>query len=126
VSRGGLSAEEAIRAVAPMASLALALLAFFTNMRREALAEYRKKVPRLSCQTVTGALPDLLLALFTAAAVGAMAPLCFDAFDFGEVGRMSGSVSSVFALVWLGFAVLLLFQMWMLASRVVEALKAGN
>ncbi len=126
MSAASLSTEEAIRAVAPMVSLALALLAFFTNMRREALSQYRKAVARFGLPTIVGALPDLLLALFTAAAVGAMAPLCFDAFDLGQVGRVAGAVSSVFALVWLGFVVLLLFQLWMLVTRIVEAVQAGN
>jgi hypothetical protein len=72
--------DEEIRAVASMASLALALLAFFTNMRREALASYRKKVSPFNLRTVGDALPDLLLALFTGGAVLAMAPLCFDSF----------------------------------------------
>jgi hypothetical protein len=109
-----------------MVSLALALLAFFTNMRREALAEYLKEVPRFDRQTISGALPDLLLALFTAAAVGAMAPLCFAAFDLDKAGRVVGGVASVFTLVWSGFVVLLVFQLWMLFTRIVEALKAGQ
>jgi hypothetical protein len=109
-----------------MVSLVLALLAFFTNMRREALSEYRKQVPNFGWETIVGALPDLLLVLFTAAVVLAIAPLCFDSFDLGDFGRVGGGVSSVFALVWLGFAVLLLFQLGMLVTRIVEALRAGK
>lgn len=36
--------EEEIRAAASMASLALAILVFFTNMRREALERYLARV----------------------------------------------------------------------------------
>lgn len=116
--------EEEIRAAASMASLALAILVFFTNVRREALTKYLAEVDPFDVKTLVAAGPDILLALLTGAAVVAMAPLCFDTFDFGEVGRRTGAVPSMFGLIWLGFTLVLLFQLSMLWRRFREAIKA--
>jgi hypothetical protein len=62
-----------------------------------------KKVDALSFATVRRAVPDLALAVLTACAVAAMTPLCFASFDLGKVGHQSGTVASMFALIWLGF-----------------------
>ena len=116
--------EEEIRAAASMASLALAILVFFTNVRREALAKYLANVDPISPKTLVAAAPDFLLAGLTGIAVVAMAPLCFDTFDFGELGRRSGAVPSMFGLIWFGFVLVLLFQLWMLYRRFAEGIKA--
>jgi hypothetical protein len=116
--------DDEIRAAATMASLALALVVFFTNVRRDVLKDYLKEVDPLSTRTLVDALPDLLLALLTAGAVVAMAPLCFDSFDLGKVGRRSGVLPSMFGLIWLGFALVLLFQLSMLWRRFSAAIKA--
>lgn len=121
-----LSVDEEIRAIASMASLALALLAFFTNLRLGALKEYRKEVEPFSRKTVVGALPDLGLAAFTGAAVLVMAPLCFESFSFGEVGHRSGAIASMFALIWLGFVAVLCVQLAMATIRFREACRAGS
>lgn len=116
--------EDEIRAAATMASLALALLVFFTNVRRDVLKEYLKEVDPLSTRTLVEATPDLLLVLLTAGAVVAMAPLCFDSFDLGDVGRRSGVLPSMFGLIWIGFTLVLLFQLSMLWRRFGAAIKA--
>jgi hypothetical protein len=116
--------EEEIRAAASMASLALAILVFFTNMRREALQKHLERVAPFSWRTVADALPDLALTLLTAIAVVAMAPLCFDSFSLGDVGRRSGVLSTMFALIWLGFALVLAFQIWMVGRRFWAAVSA--
>jgi hypothetical protein len=118
------SVEDEIRAAATMASLALALLVFFTNIRRDSLKEYLKAVDALSFDTIRGALPDLALALLTAGAVVSMAPLCFASFDLDAIGRRSGVLPSMFGLIWLGFVLVLLFQLWMLGCRFSPAIKA--
>ncbi len=121
-----VSVDEEIRAVASMASLALALLGFFTNMRREALKEYRAKVKSIRPETFAKAAPDIALFLLTAGVVVVMAPLCFASFDLAAIGRRSGAVSSMFALIWLGFVVLLLFQLSIVVIRFVKAWQAGR
>lgn len=109
--------DDEIKAVASMASLALALLAFFTNVRRESLKDYLKAVDSFSRKTVIAALPDVFLVLFTGAAVLAMAPLLFDSFSLGDVGTRAGTLSSMLGLIWLGFILLLVFQTWMIVRR---------
>src|SRR4051812_26526696 len=116
--------EDEIRAAASMASLALAILVFFTNVRRDALTKYLEDVDPFDLKTVVAAGPDIALALLTGAAVLAMAPLCFDTFNLGEFGRRSGAVPSMFGLIWLGFVLVLLFQLSLLLRRFREAVKA--
>lgn len=120
------ASDEEIRAAATMASLTLALLGIFTNLRREALKEYLDAVNPFDWHTVIGLLPDLGLALLTGWAVAAMTPLCFDTFHFSEIGHRSGAVPSLFALIWLGFVVVLLLQLSFAVVRVVEAVKARS
>jgi hypothetical protein len=118
--------NEEIRAAATMASLSLALLGIFTNLRRESLKEYLEVVTPFDKDTVFGLLPDLGLAALTGWAVLAMTPLCFDTFHFCEIGRRGGAVPSLFALIWLGFVVVLLLQLSFAVIRVVSALNAGS
>jgi len=117
-------ADEEIKAVASMASLALALLAFFTNLRRDALNDYLAEVDPFDLRTLIDALPDILLALFTGAAVIAMAPLFCDSFSLSAVGTRSGAVSSMFGLIWLGFVCLFLFQLSTVGRRLYGAITA--
>lgn len=116
--------EEEIRAAASMASLALAILVFFTNLRRESLDTYLARVTPLGWRTVAEALPDVFLTLLTAVAVVAMAPLCFDSFSLGDVGSRPGVLPTMFALIWFGFALLLAFQIWMVGRRLWAAVSA--
>ena len=116
--------EEEIRAAASMASLALAILVFFTNMRRESLERYLARVTPFGWRTVADALPDLVLTVLTAIAVMAMAPLCFDSFSLDDVGKRSGVLSTMFALIWLGFTLVLAFQVWMVGRRFWAAVSA--
>lgn len=119
------SVDEEIRAIASMASLALALLVFFTNLRLSVLKEYRKTVEKVTCETVVSALPDLGLALVTGAALLVMAPLCFDSFSFAEVGHRAAAIPSMFALIWLGFVAVFIVQLGMVAIRFCDAHRAG-
>jgi uncharacterized membrane protein len=116
--------DEEIRSAASMASLALALVVFFTNMRRESLGKYLERVTPFGWRTVADALPDLVLTVLTAIAVTAMAPLCFDGFALDDVGKRSGVLSTMFALIWLGFTLVLAFQVWMVARRFWAAVSA--
>jgi hypothetical protein len=116
--------DEEMRAAASMASLALAILVFFTNVRREALTKHLADVDAINLKTVVDALPDIALAFLTGAAILVMAPLSFDTFDFGKVGHRSGAVPSMFGLIWLGFVLVLLFQLSMLGRRLMQAIKA--
>jgi hypothetical protein len=116
--------EEEIRAAASMASLALAILVFFTNMRRGSLERYLTRVTPFGWRTVADGLPDLVLTILTAIAVMAMAPLCFDSFSFDDVGKRSGVLSTMFALIWLGFTLVLAFQVWMVGRRFWAAVSA--
>jgi hypothetical protein len=116
--------EEEIRAAASMASLALAILVFFTNMRRESLKTYLARVTPFGWRTVADALPDLFLTLLTGVAVVAMAPLCFESFSLGDVGSRSGVLPTMFALIWFGFALVLAFQVWMVGRRFWAAVSA--
>lgn len=113
--------NDEIRAAATMASLALALLVFFTNMRHGALREHLRSVNPLSLGTLGGALPDLLLAALTGGSLVAMAPLCFATFDLCKVGRRTGVLPSMFGLIWVGFAAVLAFQLYMVLRRFYEA-----
>jgi hypothetical protein len=107
-----------------MASLALAILVFFTNMRRDALKAYLEEVDALGFRTIADALPDIFLTLLTTAAVVVMAPLCFESFDIGKVGSRGGVLPSMFGLIWLGFVLVLAFQVWMVGRRFHAAVKA--
>ena len=110
--------------MATMASLLLGLLFFFTNGRREVLSELEDEgIKALKCKTVLTALPDIGLATFTAMAVSVMAPLVFDNFSFTELWRRSGALVSMFGLIWLGFAILLLVQLSILWRRFLPAIK---
>lgn len=121
------SIEEEIKTVAPMASLSLALLGFFTNLRFGALKTFLDgAIDSFGWGTVAGLLPDLCLALFTAAAVLVMAPLSFDAFSFGDIGERSATVSTMFFLIWLGFVALLVLQLTMAGVRLFKAITAGS
>lgn len=117
--------DEEIRAAASMASLALAILVFFTNMRRDSLAKYLEVVSPFGWRTVADALPDLFLTALTTVAVVAMAPLCFDSFSVRTVGSRSGVLPTMFALIWLGFLLVLVFQLWMIVRRFYAAATAG-
>ncbi len=121
-----MTVGDEIRGAATMASLALALLVFFTNLRREALSEYLESVPPLGVKTLVGALPDLVLAVLTGGAVIAMAPLCFDSFQLDEFGHRAGVLPSMFGLIWAGFVCVLLFQLGIVTWRIVKALQAGS
>jgi hypothetical protein len=122
-----LPSDEEVRAIASMASLALALLAFFTNVRFNALKEERAGVvDSFNRKTAGNIALDLGLALFTGAAVLVMASLCFETFQFSELGHRVGAVSSMFALIWLGFVAVLLFQLGMALTRVCDAVSAGH
>jgi hypothetical protein len=116
--------EEEIRAAASMASLALAILVFFTNMRREALERYLARVTPFGWRTVADALPDLVLTVLTAIAVVAMAPLCFASFSLDELGTHPGALPTLFALIWLGFTLVLAFQVWLVIRRFWAAVSA--
>jgi hypothetical protein len=93
-------------------------------MRRESLETYLKRVTPLSWRTVAEALPDLVLTLLTAIAVVAMAPLCLDSFSLDDVGSRTGVLSTMFALIWLGFTLVLAFQVWMVVRRLWAAVSA--
>jgi hypothetical protein len=66
--------DDEIRAAATMASLALTLVVFFTNVRRDVLKEYLQEVDPLDLRTVRDASADLLLELPTVVAFGAAVP----------------------------------------------------
>jgi hypothetical protein len=97
---------------------------FFTNMRRESLEMYLARVTPFGWRTVADALPDLVLTVLTAIAVVAMAPLWFDSFSLNDVGRRSGALSTMFALIWFGFALVLAFQVWIVGRRFWAAISA--
>jgi hypothetical protein len=117
--------DEDLRAAAGIASLALTLLTFFTNMRREQLKAYLEDTDPRGWKVLLDAAPDLLLAFLTGGAAVALAPLFVGTVDIGEVGRRAGVISTLFALIWLGFCAVFLFQLWTVGRRIVASVSAA-
>lgn len=120
------SPDDDLRAAAGVASLALTLLTFFTNLRREALKKFQEDASPLSRETFAAAVPDIALPLLTGAAAITLTPLLLDTFEFDQVGRRAGTISSFFGLIWLGFVGMTCFQVLTLVQRFRAAADAGK
>ncbi len=126
VAADAVSTDDDLRAAAGIASLALTLLTFFTNLRREHLREYLKDAESLSLKTVRDAVPDVVLALLTGGAAVALTPLLLDTFAFDQIGKRAGTVATLFGLIWLGFVAVFVFQLWTVIQRFWAAYDAGR
>jgi hypothetical protein len=116
--------EDELRAVATLASIALALLAFFTTRRAQTLSDDRKSgIGAFSRATVLAVLPELGLAAMTFGALAAMASLFADSWDLGRWTDRSHALESLFSIAYLGFAFLFAFQVGLVCLRLVPAVR---
>jgi hypothetical protein len=106
-----------IIAVGETSSIALALLALFTNQRYAAWRDRKEEAaPTLGTARIAVTL-DLSLLIFTVAVVLALSPLAVKALDQLSFLRLGGVLNSLFTLVWLGLISLGLFQAWLTRRR---------
>lgn len=114
--------DDQVRAATTLASITLALLTLFTTRRWEKLAADRAKgIGSLNRKIVGVAVVDSVLALATFGALAAMSTLFWDSFDLCAWTRRSHVVESLFSLAYLGFAVIFVWQIGMVAWRLAVA-----
>jgi hypothetical protein len=114
--------DDRVQAVATMASFALALLALFTQQRAQKLADDRARgIGRLDAGIIAAVLPELVLAVATAAALAAMSRLFWDAASLGHWTDSDHALESLFTIAYLGFAGLLVWQVVLVAWRLLAA-----
>jgi hypothetical protein len=107
-----------LKDVGSFASLGLALLVLFTNRRAESLEGWQEDQRRTSKTRARWDIAlDGVLFVATLLLLSSLLPLLYSALGDLSVGRDRGAVRCLFVLVWFGFAVLLLFQGWVLHDR---------
>ena len=116
------SALDDIRGVAGFASLTLGLIGYLTNLRYSAFGEEQERIRSLRLRTLGEAAPDIALLFVALVALVAMAPL-LDAFELDQVGRRAGALPTLFALIWLGFAVIAGFELRLIVVRFRTAIR---
>jgi hypothetical protein len=116
--------DEQLRGVASFASLTLAVLTFFTTRRAQRLSEDRTAgLGSLSFKVIADALPDLLLAFTTFLACAAMFSLFTASWSASQWTDREHVSQSMFSIVYLGFAAVLLVQLGLVAGRVIPSLR---
>jgi hypothetical protein len=111
-----------IRNAAGLASLTLALIGYFTSQRAEVLKREKGSIGVYTRKMLLQVAPEALLLLATVVALVAMAPL-LDAFDAARVGRLDGTLPTLFTVVWFGFCCVAVFQIGLIVGRLKPALK---
>ena len=105
-----LNAE--LKEVATMASVALALLGLFTNVRAQRYSqELAGGIGALNKRAVLQLLLDCGLAVITFGACAAMWPLFSRAVSLSHWADGQHALRSLFAVMYLGFALLLVYQL---------------
>lgn len=106
------SLDDELRALATFASIALALLALFTNRRTDRLKDNRKAgLKRWSAGGRRAATADVVLALVTVAALATMTPVFVDSFSLCDWFDRDHALASMFSIVYVGFAGVLVWQL---------------
>ena len=116
--------------VATMASIGLALLTFFTDRQANTLARLRADLTAYEAPEIKRQLlRDILLALLTAGGFGGLAPLVAPVLDGLALFQRSGSLRTLFLVVFLGYAALLAFQLsivWRRSGRLGDKVGKGR
>ncbi len=116
--------DDQLRGVASFASLTLAVLTFFTTRRAQRLGEDRTAgLGSLNLGVIRDALFDLLLALTTFLACAAMFSLFTASWSVSRWTDREHVSQSMFSIVYVGFAAVLIIQLGLVAGRVVPSLR---
>jgi hypothetical protein len=121
---GVATLDDQLRGVASFASLTLAVLTFFTTRRAQQLGEDRAAgLGSLSLGVIGDALLDLLLALTTFFACAAMFSLFTASWSVSQWADREHVSQSMFSIVYIGFAAVLIVQLGLVAGRVIPSLR---
>lgn len=114
------SFDDELRALATFASIALALLALFTNRRTDKLADERESGlrPWSSAEGKKRSAADVALAVATLAALATMLPAFVESVDFIDWFDRARSLESMFSLVYFGFAGVFAWQLANVWARI--------
>jgi hypothetical protein len=121
---GAATLDDQLRGVASFASLTLAVLTFFTTRRAQQLgADRTAGLGSLSLGVIGDALLDLLLALTTFFACAAMFSLFTASWSVSQWADREHVSQSMFSIVYIGFAAVLIVQLGLVAGRVIPSLR---
>lgn len=113
-----MSLNAELKEVATMASVALALLGLFTNVRAKRYDEdIAEGLGGWSKGAVLQLLLDLGLAVITFAACAAMWSLFSHAFSLSHWADRSHALRSLFTIIYVGFGLLLAYQLSLTVRR---------
>ncbi len=121
---GAATLDDQLRGVASFASLTLAVLTFFTTRRAQRLGEdHAAGLGSLSLGVIRNALLDLLLALTTFLACAAMFSLFTVSWSVSQWTDREHVSQSMFSIVYIGFAAVLIVQLGLVAGRMIPSLR---
>lgn len=117
---GTPSLDDELRALATFASIALALLALFTNRRTDKLAEERESgiKPWSTREGKMRAIADVALAGITISALATMFPAFADSIDLVDWFDRAHTLASMFSLVYVGFVGVFVWQLANVLTRI--------
>jgi hypothetical protein len=116
--------DERIRAIGSLASLALALVVLFTNIRYQRLtADLKVGVGKFDKKAALALLLDAVVVLATVAACTAMGSLFGDSISVARWLKPAHALQSVFCVIYISFIGLAVFQLWIFGSRLWVHLK---
>ena len=119
---GAATLDDQLRGVASFASLTLAVLTFFTTRRAQRLSEDRTAgLGSLTLGVIRDTGLDLLLALTTFFACAAMFSLFTASWSVSQWADREHVSQSMFSIVYIGFAALLIVQLGLVAGRVIPS-----
>jgi hypothetical protein len=120
---GAETLNDQLRGVASFAVLTLAVLTFFTTRRAQQLSEDSNAgLGSLGLGTIGNAFLDLLLALTTFFACAAMFSLFTASWSVSQWADRDHVSQSMFSIVYIGFAAVLIVQLGLVAGRVIPSL----
>jgi hypothetical protein len=117
--------DDQLKAVADFAAVALAILTFFTSWRATQLASDLRQIGSLDWKIAGQVLVDLALAAITFLACAAMASSFGASWTWSWAQWTSGShvLQSLFSIIYLGFALVLLAQLGLIVGRLIPSTK---
>jgi hypothetical protein len=117
--------DEQLKAVADFAAVALALLTFFTSWRATGLASDLRQIGSLDWKIAGQVLIDIVLAGITFLACAAMASAFGNSWTWSWARWTSSThvLESLFSIIYLGFALVLLAQLGLIVARLIPSPK---
>jgi hypothetical protein len=117
--------DEQLKAVADFAAVVLALLTFFTAWRATGLASDLRQIGSLDRKIAGQVLIDIMLAGITFLACAAMASAFGKSWTWSWARWTSSShvLQSLFSIIYLGFAFVMLAQLGLIVGRLIPSTK---